>query len=143
MGGAYNAGTLPTTTQEKPTLNTVSFADLKLAPEILKALTEAGYTTPTPIQAQAIPVVLNDEDLMAGAQTGTGKTAAFALPLLQKLLPHASASTSPARHPVRALILVPTRELAVQVEESVKGYAKYTHLRSLVVYGGVDIRTQT
>ena len=139
----YNARTFPTTTQKKPTLNTVSFADLKLAPEILKALTEAGYTTPTPVQAQAIPVVLNDEDLMAGAQTGTGKTAAFALPLLQKLLPHASASTSPARHPVRALILVPTRELAVQVEESVKGYAKYTHLRSLVVYGGVDIRTQT
>ncbi|MBU4045946.1 MAG: DEAD/DEAH box helicase [Gammaproteobacteria bacterium] len=124
-------------------MNTVSFADLKLAPEILKALTEAGYTTPTPIQAQAIPVVLSGEDLMAGAQTGTGKTAAFALPLLQQLLPHASASTSPAKHPVRALILVPTRELAVQVEESVKMYAKYTNLRSLVVYGGVDIKTQT
>jgi ATP-dependent RNA helicase RhlE len=124
-------------------LNTVSFADLKLAPEILKALTEAGYSTPTPIQAQAIPVVLSGEDLMAGAQTGTGKTAAFALPLLQQLMPHASASTSPAKHPVRALILVPTRELAVQVEESVKMYAKYTNLRSLVVYGGVDIKTQT
>ena len=124
-------------------MNTVSFADLKLAPEILKALTESGYTTPTPVQAQAIPVVLEGHDLMAGAQTGTGKTAAFALPLLQKLLPHASSSTSPARHPVRALILVPTRELAVQVEESVKSYAKYTHLRSLVVYGGVDIKTQT
>ncbi len=124
-------------------MNTVSFADLKLAPEILKALTEAGYTTPTPIQAQAIPVVLSGEDLMAGAQTGTGKTAAFALPLLQQLMPHASASTSPAKHPVRALILVPTRELAVQVEESVKMYAKYTNLRSLVVYGGVDIKTQT
>jgi superfamily II DNA/RNA helicase len=124
-------------------LNTVSFADLKLAPELLKALTESGYTTPTPVQAQAIPVVLEGHDLMAGAQTGTGKTAAFALPLLQKLLPHASSSTSPARHPVRALILVPTRELAVQVEESVKAYAKYTHLRSLVVYGGVDIKTQT
>ena len=143
MGGAYNAPTFSPTTEKKPTLNTVSFADLKLAPEILKALTEAGYTTPTPIQAQAIPAVLDDQDLMAGAQTGTGKTAAFALPILQKLLPHASTSTSPARHPVRALILVPTRELAVQVEESVKGYAKYTHLRSLVVYGGVDIRTQT
>ncbi|MDO8926218.1 MAG: DEAD/DEAH box helicase [Sideroxyarcus sp.] len=124
-------------------MNTVSFADLKLAPEILKALTESGYTTPTPVQAQAIPVVLEGHDLMAGAQTGTGKTAAFALPLLQKLLPHASSSTSPARHPVRALILVPTRELAVQVEESVKAYAKHTHLRSLVVYGGVDIKTQT
>ncbi len=124
-------------------MNTVSFADLKLAPELLRALTESGYTTPTPVQAQAIPVVLEGHDLMAGAQTGTGKTAAFALPLLQKLLPHASSSTSPARHPVRALILVPTRELAVQVEESVRAYAKHTHLRSLVVYGGVDIKTQT
>ncbi len=124
-------------------MDTVSFADLKLAPQILKALTEFGYTTPTPIQAQAIPVVLEGRDLMAGAQTGTGKTAAFALPLLQKLLPHASSSTSPAKHPVRALILVPTRELAVQVEESVRTYAKHTHLRSLVVYGGVDIKTQT
>jgi len=124
-------------------LNTISFADLKLAPEILKALTESGYITPTPIQAQAIPLVLEGSDLMAGAQTGTGKTAAFALPMLQKLLPHASTSTSPARHPVRALILVPTRELAIQVEESVKAYAKHSHLRSLVVFGGVDIKTQT
>lgn len=124
-------------------MNTVSFADLKLAPELLRALTESGYTTPTPVQAQAIPVVLEGHDLMAGAQTGTGKTAAFALPLLQKLLPLASSSTSPAKHPVRALILVPTRELAVQVEESVRAYAKHTHLRSLVVYGGVDIKTQT
>jgi ATP-dependent RNA helicase RhlE len=124
-------------------LNTISFADLKLAPEILKALTESGYTNPTPIQAQAIPLVLEGCDLMAGAQTGTGKTAAFTLPLLQKLLPHASSSTSPARHPVRALILVPTRELAIQVEESVKTYAKHTQLRSLVVFGGVDIKTQT
>jgi superfamily II DNA/RNA helicase len=124
-------------------LNTVSFSDLKLAPEILKALNDSGYTTPTPIQAQAIPLVLEGSDLMAGAQTGTGKTAAFALPMLQKLLPHASSSTSPAKHPVRALILVPTRELAIQVEESVKTYAKHTHLRSLVVFGGVDIKTQT
>ncbi len=123
-------------------MDTVSFADLKLAPEILKALDEAGYTTPTPIQAQAIPLVLQDHDLMAGAQTGTGKTGAFALPLLQKLLPHANASTSPAKHPVRALVLVPTRELAIQVEENIKQYAKYTRLRSLVVYGGVDIKTQ-
>ena len=80
---------------------------------------------------------------MAGAQPGTGKTAAFALPMLQKLLPLASTSTSPARHAVRALILVPTRELAIQVEESVKAYAKHSHLRSLVVFGGVDIKTQT
>ncbi|MFM2434380.1 MAG: hypothetical protein RL063_359, partial [Pseudomonadota bacterium] len=96
-----------------------------------------------PIQAQAIPVALAGADLMAGAQTGTGKTAAFALPLLQKLLPHANNGASPAKHPVRALILTPTRELAIQVEESVKAYAKHTPLRSLVVYGGVDIRTQT
>ena len=80
---------------------------------------------------------------MAGAQTGTGKTAAFALPMLQKLLPLATPSPSPARHPVRALILVPTRELAIQVEASVQAYAKHSHLRSLVVFGGVDIKTQT
>lgn len=122
---------------------TVSFANLNLAPELLKALTESGYTTPTPIQAQAIPVALAGGDLMAGAQTGTGKTAAFSLPLLQKLLPLANTSASPAKHPVRALILTPTRELAIQVEESVKAYAKHTPLRSLVVYGGVDIKTQT
>jgi len=124
-------------------LSTTSFEQLQLAPEILKALAESGYTTPTPIQAQAIPLVLEGRDLMAGAQTGTGKTAAFVLPMLQKLLPQASSSASPARHPVRALILVPTRELAIQVEASVKTYAKHTKLRSLVVYGGVDIKTQT
>ncbi len=124
-------------------MSTVSFTDLNLAPEILKALTESGYTTPTPIQAQAIPIVLEGRDLMAGAQTGTGKTAAFALPILQKLLPLASTSASPARHPVRALVLVPTRELAIQVEENVKAYAKHSRLRSLVVFGGVDIKTQT
>ena len=122
---------------------TVNFDNLGLAPELLKALAESGYTTPTPIQLQGIPVALAGGDLMAGAQTGTGKTAAFALPLLQKLLPLASSSTSPAKHPVRALILTPTRELAIQVEESLKAYAKHTQLRSLVVYGGVDIRTQT
>ncbi len=124
-------------------MNTINFADLNLASEILKALSESCYTKPTPIQAQAIPLVLEGHDLMAGAQTGTGKTAAFALPMLQKLLPFASSSTSPARHPVRALILVPTRELAIQVEQSVREYAKHTHLRSLVVFGGVDIKTQT
>ncbi len=124
-------------------MNITSFADLNLAPEILRALTEFGYTTPTPIQVQAIPLVLEGCDLMAGAQTGTGKTAGFALPILQKLLPFSTPSPSPARHPVRALVLVPTRELAVQVEASFKVYAKHTHLRSLVVFGGVDIKTQT
>ncbi|HQR50508.1 MAG TPA: DEAD/DEAH box helicase [Methylophilaceae bacterium] len=120
-----------------------TFASLNLAPEILRAVEEEGYTKPTPIQAQAIPLVLDGRDLMAGAQTGTGKTAAFTLPLLQKLLPHASTSASPARHPVRALILTPTRELAIQVEESVQAYSKHVPLRSLVVFGGVDIKTQT
>ncbi len=122
---------------------TIKFDSLGLAPALLKALTDSGYTTPTPIQVQAIPLALAGGDLMAGAQTGTGKTAAFALPLLQKLLPLANNGASPAKHPVRALILTPTRELAIQVEESVKAYAKHTPLRSLVVFGGVDIRTQT
>lgn len=131
------------TTENEVIQAQTTFESLGLAPEILKALSEFGYTTPTPIQAQAIPVALAGGDLMAGAQTGTGKTAAFALPLLQKILPLASTSASPARHPIRALILTPTRELAIQVEESVKVYAKHTNLRSLVVYGGVDIKTQT
>jgi len=122
---------------------TTTFASLNLDPLILRAIEEQGYNTPTPIQAQAIPLVLEGRDLMAGAQTGTGKTAAFTLPLLQKLLPLASSSASPARHPVRALILTPTRELAIQVEESVKAYSKHVPLRSLVVFGGVDIKSQT
>ncbi|HEY0561823.1 MAG TPA: DEAD/DEAH box helicase [Methylophilus sp.] len=121
----------------------VNFDNLGLADSLLQAVKETGYTTPTPIQAKAIPLALQGLDLMAGAQTGTGKTAAFALPVLQKLLPLASSSTSPAKHPIRALVLTPTRELAIQVEESVKVYSKYTSLRSLVVYGGVDIKTQT
>lgn len=125
------------------TETTIHFADLNLAPELLKALEESGYSKPTPIQAQAIPVALGGGDLMAGAQTGTGKTAAFSLPVIQKILPLANTSASPAKHPVRALVLAPTRELAIQVEESVKAYAKHTPLRSLVVYGGVDIKTQT
>lgn len=121
----------------------VNFDGLGLAAPLLQAILETGYTTPTPIQAKAIPLALAGGDLMAGAQTGTGKTAAFALPVLQKLLPFASTSTSPAKHPIRALVLTPTRELAIQVEESVKVYAKHTPLSSLVVYGGVDIKTQT
>jgi ATP-dependent RNA helicase RhlE len=119
-----------------------SFVELGLRPEILRAVTEAGYTTPTPIQLQAIPLILEGLDVMGGAQTGTGKTAGFGLPILQKLLPLANTSPSPARHPVRALILTPTRELAIQVEEAIATYGKYTGLRSTVVYGGVDIRQQ-
>src|SRR5207248_6417092 len=105
--------------------STQSFDELGLRPELLRAVAEAGYTTPTPIQAQAIPTILAGKDVMGGAQTGTGKTAGFTLPILQKLLPMANTSPSPARHPIRALILTPTRELAIQVEESVKTYAKH------------------
>jgi ATP-dependent RNA helicase RhlE len=119
-----------------------SFAELGLRPELLRAVAEAGYTTPTPIQVQAIPLILAGKDVMGGAQTGTGKTAGFALPILHKLAPTANTSSSPARHPVRALILTPTRELAIQVEESVRTYGKHTGLRSTVVYGGVDIKQQ-
>ena len=118
------------------------FDELGLAPELLQAISDQGYTTPTPIQAQAIPIVLSGKDLMGGAQTGTGKTAAFTLPLLQRILPFASASPSPARHPVRILMLAPTRELAIQVYESVKDYSKYIPVRSLCTYGGVDIKPQ-
>jgi ATP-dependent RNA helicase RhlE len=123
-------------------MHATSFAELGLRPELLRAVEEAGYTTPTPIQVQAIPVILEGRDVMGGAQTGTGKTAGFALPILQKLAPLANSSPSPARHPVRALILTPTRELAVQVEESFQTYGKHTKLRSTVVYGGVDIKQQ-
>jgi ATP-dependent RNA helicase RhlE len=120
-----------------------TFADLGLRPELLKAVAEQGYTTPTPIQVQAIPHVLSGRDVMGGAQTGTGKTAGFTLPLLQLLMPHANASVSPARHPVRALILAPTRELAAQVADSVRDYGKHTGLRSTVVFGGVPMEPQT
>lgn len=119
------------------------FSDFALDPAILRAIAEAGYTTPTPIQAKAIPVVLGGVDVMGSAQTGTGKTAGFVLPILQKILPLASHSTSPARHPVRALVLAPTRELAVQVADNAAVYAKHTPIRTTVVFGGVDIKTQT
>jgi superfamily II DNA/RNA helicase len=121
----------------------VRFADFGLSPLILRALTDQGYVHPTPIQAQAIPVLLQGRDVMGAAQTGTGKTAGFALPIIQMLLAHASASMSPARHPVRALILTPTRELAVQVADNVRAYAKHTPLRSTVVFGGMDMKGQT
>jgi len=101
-----------------------------------------GYEQPSPIQEQAIPLVLEGRDLMAGAQTGTGKTAAFALPTLQRLAPHASTSASPARHPIRVLVLAPTRELAIQVEESFRDYAKYMPIRTCIVYGGSDMNAQ-
>ncbi|ABM38500.1 DEAD/DEAH box helicase [Polaromonas naphthalenivorans] len=122
---------------------TSSFSNLSLAEPLARAVAEMGYETMTPIQEQAIPVVLQGKDVMGAAQTGTGKTAAFALPLLQRMMKHENASTSPARHPVRALVLLPTRELAVQVAEQVKLYAKYTNLNSAVVFGGMDMKPQT
>ena len=122
---------------------TAGFDTFGLDDAILRALTDQGYTTPTPIQSRAIPVVLAGRDVMGAAQTGTGKTAGFALPIIQKLLPLASTSASPARHPVRALMLMPTRELADQVADNVARYAKHTALRSTVVFGGVDMAPQT
>ncbi|CAB3763920.1 DEAD/DEAH box helicase [Paraburkholderia humisilvae] len=123
--------------------STATFDQFGLSADILKAIAEQGYTTPTPIQAQAIPVVLGGRDVMGAAQTGTGKTASFSLPIIQRLLPLASTSASPARHPVRALILTPTRELADQVAANVQAYAKHTALRSAVVFGGVDMNPQS
>jgi len=121
----------------------IRFQDFGLAPEILRALNDQGYVHPTPIQAEAIPVVMQGRDVMGAAQTGTGKTAGFSLPIIQLLMEHANASASPARHPVRALILTPTRELADQVAENVKAYSRHTPLRSLVVFGGMDMAPQT
>ncbi len=120
----------------------MNFDELKLAPAILKAVREQGYEVPTPIQAQAIPSVLEGQDLLAGAQTGTGKTAAFTLPLLHKL---AMSRSTPNKHGVfgiRALVLTPTRELAAQVEESVRVYGKYLQLTSAVIFGGVGMNPQ-
>ena len=117
----------------------MSFATLGLSEEILRAVSERGYTEPTPIQAQAIPVVLSGRDLMGGAQTGTGKTAGFTLPILQLL----SASPRPATAKApRVLVLIPTRELAAQVEESVRDYGKYLKLSSMTMIGGVNINPQ-
>ncbi|WP_291270763.1 DEAD/DEAH box helicase [Geothrix sp.] len=121
----------------------MSFDTLGLMPELLRAVREQGYEHPTPIQVQAIPLVLEGRDLMGRAQTGTGKTAGFTLPMLQRLAHHANTSASPARHPIRALILTPTRELAMQVEESVRTYGKYIPLRSTTIFGGVNINPQT
>ena len=116
----------------------MNFDELNLAPAILRAVQEQGYTAPTPIQAQAIPVVLGGHDLLAGAQTGTGKTAGFTLPMLQLL------STRPAAKAgaIRALVLTPTRELAAQVEEAIRAYGQYLELTSTVIFGGVGMNPQ-
>jgi len=120
----------------------MKFEDLNLAPAIQKAVAEQGYENPTPIQAQAIPAVLAGHDLLAGAQTGTGKTAAFTLPMLHKLTMSRSKENKFGVYGVRALVLTPTRELAAQVEESVRAYGKYLQLTSTVIFGGVGMNPQ-
>jgi len=122
----------------------MSFSELGLSDKLVRAVAEQGYTTPTPIQAQAIPAILKGGDLLAGAQTGTGKTAGFTLPMLQLLSDAVARDTAPRgpRPHVRALVLTPTRELAAQVEESVRNYGKYLKLRSMVMFGGVGINPQ-
>ncbi|HNJ84217.1 MAG TPA: DEAD/DEAH box helicase, partial [Piscinibacter sp.] len=120
----------------------MKFTELGLAETLLRAVREQGYDTPTPIQAQAIPAVLAGGDLMAGAQTGTGKTAGFTLPMLQRLMAKPAAKDARGRVPIRALILTPTRELAAQVEESVRTYGKYSGLTSMVMFGGVGMQPQ-
>ncbi|WP_322928782.1 ATP-dependent RNA helicase RhlE [Providencia huashanensis] len=117
-----------------------TFSDLALNEEILLAINELGYESPTPIQQQAIPAVLAGSDLLASAQTGTGKTAGFTLPILQKLVTTPRAGNN--RKPIRALILTPTRELAAQVAENVKEYSRHLRIRSFVVFGGVSINPQ-
>ena len=121
----------------------LEFASVGLAESLQRAVAAQGYTLMTPIQAKAIPIVLAGRDVMGAAQTGTGKTAAFSLPLLHKMLRHENASMSPARHPVRALVIAPTRELADQVASNIRGYAAQTKLRVAVVYGGIDMKPQT
>jgi ATP-dependent RNA helicase RhlE len=120
----------------------MSFLSLGLSEKIVRAVTEHGYTVPTPIQTRAIPAVLNGGDLLAGAQTGTGKTAGFTLPILERLMAAPSPAAKGGRSPVRALVLTPTRELAAQVEESVTTYGKYTGLKSMAMFGGVSINPQ-
>ncbi|AEY02514.1 DEAD/DEAH box helicase [Oceanimonas sp. GK1] len=120
----------------------MSFASLGLNDNLVQAIHECGYTQPTPIQQQAIPLVLKGGDLLAGAQTGTGKTAGFGLPMLQRLSETKARPLANGRAPVRALVLTPTRELAAQVEENLRAYAKHTDLRTLVMFGGVSINPQ-
>ena len=119
-----------------------TFASLGLSEEIVSALTEQGYHTPTPIQQAAIPRALAGMDLLAAAQTGTGKTAAFMLPSLERLKRYANTSTSPAMHPVRMLVLTPTRELADQIDQNVQGYLKNLSLRQTVLFGGMNMEIQ-
>ncbi|WP_418744494.1 DEAD/DEAH box helicase [Duodenibacillus massiliensis] len=127
--------------QQQPAIT--SFSDFNLDSRIQTSIAAMGYVNPTPIQQKAIPAVLEGRDVMGAAQTGTGKTAGYGLPSLQRILPTANTSASPARHPVRMLVLAPTRELADQVNDNLKLYAANTPLRVGVVYGGVDIKPQS
>jgi ATP-dependent RNA helicase RhlE len=120
----------------------MNFTDLGLVEPLVRAVHEHGYDTPTPIQAQAIPTILSGADLMGGAQTGTGKTAGFTLPMLQRLMATPAVRDAKGKLPIRALILTPTRELAAQVEESVRVYGKYSKLSSMVMFGGVGMQPQ-
>jgi len=127
-------------------INALLFQDLKLIEPLLKALDNEGYTTPTPIQEQAIPIILNRKDLLGCAQTGTGKTAAFALPLLQLLCEDGAGLKEDtglrSQRPIKALILTPTRELAIQIDESFAAYGKFTGMKHLVIFGGVPQQPQ-
>jgi len=116
----------------------MTFSDLGLSPSLVKAVTEKGYTKPSPIQQKAIPHILEGKDLLASAQTGTGKTAGFTLPVLQ----HLSETKHPKYRPLRALVLTPTRELAAQVHDNVREYSKYVNIKSAVVFGGVNAKPQ-
>ena len=120
----------------------MNFTDLGLAEPLVRAVREHGYEIPTPIQTQAIPAVLKGGDLLAGAQTGTGKTAGFVLPMLQRLMAQPQKKDARGRVAIRALILTPTRELAAQVEESVRTYGKHVPLTSMVMFGGVGMQPQ-
>jgi ATP-dependent RNA helicase RhlE len=127
----------------EPDGDILSFEELGLIPELLSAVSDAGYTTPTPIQQRAIPLALKGRDLIGLAQTGTGKTAGFTLPIIQRLVEGAHGESATAAHRVRVLILTPTRELCIQVEESFRKYGKHTGLRVLPVFGGVPVEPQT
>ena len=120
----------------------MTFDSLGLSADLVRMVAEEGYETPTPVQEAAVPLILAGRDVLAAAQTGTGKTAAFVLPILDRLRSRANTSFSPARHPVLVLILVPTRELSMQVDESVRTYGRTVPLRSTVVYGGIPMDPQ-
>ena len=119
----------------------MTFEDLKLNPSILKALKDQNYSKPTDIQEKSIPLVLNKQDVLGSAQTGTGKTAAFAIPIIQLMTEREEKQSG--RRKIRALIITPTRELAIQIGESFKAYGKYTNLKSTVIFGGVSQGAQT